>query len=799
MAGTSVLIAAEPGADKTAPHPPSGTSGAASLPPACAAPPPPAATSSAANPNPAATTASANPTSPSSPNTLDDAAAQLLARGLDHAGTAVLILDVALRITHASDGFERLSGYPPAEALGRWPTELLGGPHTDPATLAALRQQLRRRQSWQGEELIHRRDGRPRWAGITLTPLRNGHRWQVLCLLTDITERKLPEILRQRTLDALAQDAPLPALMDILCREAGRIAPDAVLAIFGPNGDDAADTAPLKLLAAPALSTVAALAAATAPPAATLQKLHATLADSRGLASWTGYRQRLATAGYPGSWVGLISSADGSPLGALAFHHADANAQPDALHQLIAETCLPLCALALERDQARLRLHRLAFYDPLTGLPNRRLLTAQASRLIAQAERARKPLAVLFLDLDRFKRVNDTLGHAAGDALLREAGQRLRETARGGDLLGRLGSDEFAIVLPQADALRAAATAERLLAALARSYPLDGMMLTPAASIGISLFPEDGQDLDTLLRHADLAMYQAKHGHQHPIHFFRSDMNRLARERLALEIALRDALEQRHEGLQLHYQPQVRLASGMLRGVEALARWRHPQYGNIPPTRFIALAEECGLIARLGLHMLDQACRQLADWRHRGLAVPAVAVNLSAHHFRDPALPAQVAQLLQRHRLQPADLIIEATESVMMDSEGGTLDTLHALHRAGLRIAMDDFGTGYSSLGDLCRLPISELKLDRRFVADLAGDDRALALTDTVIRMGESLGLSVLAEGVETEAQRRRLQALGCQLAQGFLFARPMAAAEFEHWLRQHGGHRQPGGSAASD
>ncbi|NMG67205.1 EAL domain-containing protein, partial [Azoarcus indigens] len=759
----------------------------------------PATSPPARQPIPAESTAPAVPTgAPASPGggpagLSDTAAAHLTTLGLLQAGQAVLILDATLRIAHASAGFEHLFGYPAAESLGRWPNELLGGPHSDPATLASLRRLLRHPQQWQGEELLYDRAGQPRWASITLIPLRDGRHRRLLCLLSDVTSRKMPETLRQRALDALTRDAPLAALLDILCREAGRIAPAVALAVFGPASpetwteESTASATPLKLLAAPALSTPAALAAATAPPAPTLTSLTATLTDSRELADWSGYHARLSNAGYPASWVGLLSGSDGSPLGALVFHYPNADARPDELQLRLAEVCQPLCTLALERELARSRIHHLAFYDPLTRLPNRRLLAAQAGRLIAQVARARAPLAVLFLNLDRFKQVNDTLGHAAGDTLLRETARRLRESARGGDLLGHLGGDEFALVLPQADALRAAASAERLLAALACTYPLNGITLTPTASIGISLFPEDGQELDTLLRHADLAMHQAKNGQRpavHAIHFFRADMNRLARERLALEIALREALAQ-PEGLQLHYQPQVRLASGVLRGVEVLARWRHPQYGDIQPARFIALAEECGLIDRLGLHMLDGACRQLADWRRRGLAVPAVAVNLSAHHFRDPALPAQIARLLLQHGLQPADLIIEATESVMMDSDGGTLDILHALHRAGLRIAMDDFGTGYSSLGDLCRLPISELKLDRRFVADLAGDDRALALTDTVIRMGESLGLSVLAEGVETEAQRRRLQALGCQLAQGFLFARPMAAAEFEQWLGQ--------------
>jgi predicted signal transduction protein with EAL and GGDEF domain len=348
--------------------------------------------------------------------------------------------------------------------------------------------------------------------------------------------------------------------------------------------------------------------------------------------------------------------------------------------------------------------------------------------------------------------------------------------------VGRLAGDEFVAVLPHCMAEQAALTAERLLARIADPLVLGGTSVIPGASIGIAMFPEDGQNIDTLLRHADMAMYQAKKDGRGRLRFFSDEMNRAAQERVALESALRDAL--RDGDFRLQFQPQMDCrARHRLLGVEALTRWTHPRFGDVPPLRFIALAEECGLIGKLGRWVLAEACRQLADWRRRGVAVPRVAVNVSPHDFRDPELAAYIGGLLSEHDLKPADLTLEITESVMLDTSSSALSVLQQVHALGVRLSLDDFGTGYSSLSYLHRLPIDELKLDKSFVRDLDASANARALINTVVRIGDSLSLTVVAEGVETEAQLAFLAERDCPVVQGYLFSKPLAPEALEQWI----------------
>jgi len=341
------------------------------------------------------------------------------------------------------------------------------------------------------------------------------------------------------------------------------------------------------------------------------------------------------------------------------------------------------------------------------------------------------------------------------------------------------------VVLPYCGGLKASQVAERILARLAAAHTVAGVSLITLASLGISLFPSNGRDMETLLHRADMAMYQAKNGGRGSYRFFSDEMNQRAQERLALESALREAV--RRQALALHYQPQVRLDDGGLHAVEALTRWRHPTLGAVPPGRFIPLAEECGIIGELSQWVLREACRQLADWRRRGIRVPAVAVNLSPADFRDPELPGYIQALLERFGLVGADLVVELTEGMLLDNHPATLEILAAVEALGVRLSMDDFGTGYSSLGYLHRLPFSELKLDRSFVADLGRGGAAPGLTDAVMNIGRSLELLVVAEGVEDEAQLALLREQGYPVAQGYLFSRPLPAAALEEWLMRRG------------
>ncbi|MBA3929626.1 MAG: bifunctional diguanylate cyclase/phosphodiesterase, partial [Xanthomonas sp.] len=378
--------------------------------------------------------------------------------------------------------------------------------------------------------------------------------------------------------------------------------------------------------------------------------------------------------------------------------------------------------------------------------------------------------------------VNDTQGHSAGDALLRELAKRLGSELRDGDVVARLAGDEFVLAAPDRTAEEAANLADRLMARLSEPVNAGRMMLTPQASVGVAMFPADGWDVDSLVRHADIAMYRAKSEGGGRIVFYSLEMNQAMQERLALENALREAV--RSGQLRLHYQPQVALDNdARLHGVEALLRWRHPEIGEISPATFVPMAEECGLIDELGRWTLEEACTQMADWRRRGVPVPRVSVNLSAINFEHQDLPAFIGNVLGKCGLSPDELMVEVTESVMLAQKPEVLANIDAIHRMGVSLSIDDFGTGYSSLSHLHRLPISELKLDMSFVRDLEHSESARALTTSILRIGESLSLKVVAEGVENAAQRAVLASLNCDLLQGYYVSRPLSPHSLERWV----------------
>ncbi len=426
---------------------------------------------------------------------------------------------------------------------------------------------------------------------------------------------------------------------------------------------------------------------------------------------------------------------------------------------------------------AEQRIEHLAYYDALTDLPNRALLAQRAELALALAARHRTELALLFFDLDRFKEINDALGHVQGDALLAQVALRFQAVIRAEDTLCRLGGDEFVLLLPDVGQEGALRVTSKLRTAFREPFVIAGHSLPVTGSVGIALYPHDGADFAELLKNADAALHRAKQEGRNTWVFYAPAMNVTAFERLMLEGELRQAIE--NGQLRAYYQPKVRLSDGAMIGAEALVRWQHPAHGLIPPGQFIPVAEASDLIVALGDWMLAEVCRQLAVWREAGLAPLTVAVNLAARHFREPQLAPQIQDLLTLHGLSPHTLELELTESTLLETGGRTMETLHALERLGVGLALDDFGTGYSSLGYLKRLPLTALKIDQSFVRDLAtdADDRTLAAT--IVALGHSLGLQVVAEGVETEDQRGILCEQGCDLAQGYLFSRPLPAAAF--------------------
>lgn len=426
----------------------------------------------------------------------------------------------------------------------------------------------------------------------------------------------------------------------------------------------------------------------------------------------------------------------------------------------------------LHRSQTELR--RLATRDPLTDLPNRVLMTETLNVALERATREGTHLAVLFLDLDRFKHVNDSLGHGAGDELLRFIGGRLRGALRHSNVVGRLGGDEFLVLLENAGTVEEVAqAAARLLAALSRPFELGGQIVHAGASIGIAMHPQDGTDAVTLMRYADVAMYAAKAAGGGAFKFFDKAMTERALVMLRTEASLRDALA--GDQLILHYQPKIDLASGQLAGVEALVRWPHGDR-MISPAEFIPVAEETGLIVELGEWVLRRASSDAAKWRSLRNPI-TVAVNVSARQLADPDFPERAVRIVSEAGIMPRQIILEITETVVMRDIAKQLGVLHALRGFGFGIAVDDFGTGYSSLAYLRQLPVTMLKIDRSFVNDLPNDP---AIAATVVELGKRLGLTTIAEGVETASQLQWLRQEGCTLAQGFLLAKPMPARQFE-------------------
>ena len=445
-----------------------------------------------------------------------------------------------------------------------------------------------------------------------------------------------------------------------------------------------------------------------------------------------------------------------------------------------------------EQHASEERIAFLARHDALTGLPNRLVAEERVVQAISQADRTQSKVALLLLDLDNFKRINDSLGHASGDAVLKAAAERLREFARDTDLVSRHGGDEFLIALPQvADADAARAAAERLIEGFASPCMVHGHAVSAMFSLGISLYPDDGRDFATLLKNADIAMYQAKSAGRNGYRFFNAQMNAQADDHLRLLAGLRRAIE-RHE-LVVHYQPQVELASGRVVGAEALVRWQHPELGLVPPGRFIPIAEESGLIVPIGEWVLREACRQAVRWHQASGSPLTVAVNLSAVQFRRGNVEQMVRDALNESGLAPACLELELTESILIDNVDTVLATLRQLQQTGVKLSLDDFGTGYSSLSYLKRFAFDKLKIDQSFVRTMADDAENLSIVRAILRMARALGLATIAEGVETEPALECLLALHCDEAQGYLFARPLPPAQFDDYLAVAARRTRPG------
>jgi diguanylate cyclase (GGDEF)-like protein/PAS domain S-box-containing protein len=443
-----------------------------------------------------------------------------------------------------------------------------------------------------------------------------------------------------------------------------------------------------------------------------------------------------------------------------------------------------------ERKVAEERIHFLAYSDALTGLPNRRVLQDRLTQALASARRQKGRVALLFLDLDRFKNINDSLGHSVGDLLLKEVARRLRACAREEDTVARIGGDEFLVVLKGLkDVTDTAVAATRLMNAIIGEYTIEGHSLNITCSLGISVFPEDGTDAETLIKNADAAMYSAKGSGRNSFRFFTTEIDAEAVERLTLENSLQHALDKKE--LFLVYQPQMDIGTGKIIGLEALLRWQHPELGFVTPDKFILIAENCGLIVPIGDWVLTTACTQARKWQEDGLHPVRVAVNVSAVQFRRQDFPERIRRVLRETGLAPQYLELELTESLLIADAGVTLSVIQELKAMGLMLAIDDFGTGYSSFSYLKQFRVSRLKIDRSFIRDVAANPDDAAITTAIISMAKSLHLKVIAEGVENEEQMSFLRAHQCDEIQGYYFSKPLTVEHVADKLRSHNAEPQ--------
>lgn len=708
-------------------------------------------------------------------------------QSLHSTDSAWLVTDDQLQAVHLNAGFTRLLGYTLEDFQGQRPLQkLLSIQDNLPPHIA---EQLSLNGSFTGELLVCHRNGRQLWLAATVNtldrqPLPLNAQAAEVIVLTDIGFTKKFEALQRQTLEDVVSEKPLPELLNRLCEGIESLTPPVRACVMSVNSEGI-----MQPLAAPSLPPhivdlmrdvrIGALVGACGAAAflGTEVVTH-TIAQEP---NWHNAEKIFTAANLHACWSSPIKNHDGLVIGTFALYF-DRPRAPNALHRQLVMACLHLCAIAFERDASKSRIQRLAFYDTLTQLPNRAMFHECAKQALHMARGTHALL--LSLNLDRFKLWNDNLGHGAGDALLREISQRLSACLGLHHVLARLSSDEFAILQPFCLPEDIEKIAVEILEAIAKPFSVKGVVTIPNACIGISVYPDDGTDVETLLRHADQAMVSAKKQGCQIWRRYHPSMAQISMERADMERALRQALE--HNALSLHYQPQILSQQRhQIYGLEALARWHHESWGWVAPPRFIAVAEDSGLIHKLTRWLIDSACAQLAQWRAQGLRIPHVAINLSTKNFHDPMLAHNTMACIHKHGLQPSDLMLEITESLMLDTSPETQSNLQDLHSLGLRFSMDDFGTGYSSLSYLHRLPISELKLDKSFVQDITSNSAASALTRSVINIASSLKMTLVAEGVETKEQAQWLTEHGCPVMQGYLYAKPMPTEAVPQWLRQ--------------
>jgi diguanylate cyclase (GGDEF)-like protein/PAS domain S-box-containing protein len=630
--------------------------------------------------------------------------------------------------------------------------------------------------------------GTKKWISTTKVPLRNDQNEivGVIGISRDITERRLADFLRDgqaQILEMIAMSAPLETVLDRLTR----LVESQLTGIFGSVLLLDKDGTHLRHGAAPSLAeayTKAIDGVRTGPKVgscgtAVYRRESVIVADIMHDPLWEDYRDLAAAHRLCSCWSTPILSHQGAVLGTFAMYSTTVREPTEAETRLV-DVATRIAGIAIERKQAEDRIHFMANHDALTGLPNRTLLRDRLMQAVLYAQRYDRWVTVVFIDLDNFKFVNDSLGHNAGDELLKLVASRMVDCVRATDTVVRLGGDEFVILLfdqpKSADV--ASATLQKIQAAIAEPIYIDGHDLQVTCSIGLANYPNDGTDADTLLANADAAMYRAKETGRDNFQFYTPELNTRVHEKFTLQTELRNAIL-RSEFVLL-YQPQVDLRTGRVFAVEALIRWRHPTLGMIPPVKFIPIAEDTGLIVPIGDWVLHEACRQNKAWQDAGLPPMTVCVNVSARQFKEKSLIGRVVSALRDSGLEARYIELELTESLIMQDVEQAVATMKELQALGVQLSIDDFGTGYSSLAALKSFPVARLKIDKSFINDLPNDENDKAVASAVISLGQKLNLRVIAEGVETDDQVAFLRENNCDEMQGYHFSKPIPPQEIE-------------------
>lgn len=707
----------------------------------------------------------------------------------------VWCFDAQGKTTFVNQRMAQMLGYAEAEMAGRPMLELVDR-ESQPFALAHL-ERCQQGTREQYDLKLQRKDGNELWAILSASPLfdRQGGYNGALCMLTDITERKRAELLRaeeKRVLEMLAKGFHLHEVLAVLLQAmehqflpglAGAMLLDEsglmFIDLLGPHLPARFLAAHFDLVIGPDVGPCA---------AAAFYNQAVIVADINACTQWPDFRELALRYGVSACWVNPIRNSRGEVLGVLSLSYRQPRA-PDARQLELMEKITHLAGIAVERKQSEQQLAHLAQYDMLTGLPNRMHFNSRLQENLAHARRDGDLMAVLLMDLDRFKNINDTLGHHAGDLLLKEVAQRLTQNVRETDTVARLGGDEFVILqthLHQPEA--AGQLAAKLVEEMARPYLLEGKEIHSGASIGIALYPLDTQDGAQLLKQADMAMYKAKTQGRYNYQFYTSDLTAHAHSRKAMEGALQGALD-RGEFL-LHYQPRYDGCSGHIVSVEALIRWRHPERGLLYPGEFIGLSEEIGLMLPIGAWVLQNACRQVQRWRQQGWPDLRISVNLSAHQLRFHDLPDLVERALEDTATAPSSLELEITENSLVPEAEMALRTLQRLGQMGVHLTIDDFGTGYSSLRYLQRLPVQSLKIDSCFIQEIDDDGAGSSLVAATIALAHGMGLKAVAEGVGSQEQVDFLLRHGCDELQGYYFCSALPPDELEEVLLARAGRR---------